>query len=487
MPTEHTRGEGGADTEGPLAGASPDSSPAASEHTRLGLSRNLLLRQVLTPLGWLAVVLAVVVLSPPVASALLFNDEVPHPNLDRHIEWFRLLLGTGGLALMAIARGRPGARLTPVKRGEVVLLLIAGLFAFAVAEAWLRVRGAREWGSAVRTPLPMRYMRGEGNAALRPGRYGQLVTSDFDPSYQRFATFGVNRLGLRGRAASARKAPGTQRVICLGGSTTFGYSVSDGEDWPAKLQDRLGQGFEVLNAGRPGSTTFRNFPYLRDRLLRLEPDVVVLYEGFNDMWRGVRSHFAEQADYGVVVETLPGAEQSLDLGTPREWPLRPSFLAHQAGAWLERRLDSDSRNPGDRASAGSFRVDPAIVAIYSHNLRAMVSLCRSNGVRVLVLTFAGCDKPGAGDAEQRRRLKYVLDSMPALDPSSAQEALALYREETRRVARAEDVPLFDLASEMTKELDSFTDTVHFSPQGEAEVAQHVFNALRAERTLETAP
>jgi lysophospholipase L1-like esterase len=213
----------------------------------------------------------------------------------------------------------------------------------------------------------------------------------------------------------------------------------------------------------------------------------LLYEGFNDMWRGVRSHFAEQADYGVVVETLPGAEQSLDLGAPREWPLRPSFLAHQAGAWLERRLDSDSRNPGDRASAGSFRLDPAIVAIYSHNLRAMVSLCRRNGVRVLVLTFAGCDKPGAGEAEQRRRLRYVLDSMPALDPSSAQEALALYREETRRVARAEGVPLFDLASEMTRDLDSFTDTVHFSPRGESEVAEHVFKALRAERSLETAP
>jgi lysophospholipase L1-like esterase len=481
------REEHGADSEGPSSSASLDSPPAASEPTRLGLSRNLLLREVLTPLGALAVLLAVVVLSPPVAFALMFNDEVPHPNLSRHLEWLRLLLGTGGLALMAVARTRTGALRTPVKRGEVVLLLMAGLFAFAVAEVWLRFRGAREWGSALRTPLPMRNMRGEGNAALQPGRYGQLVTSDFDPSYERFATFSINRLGLRGRAAEARKAPGTKRVICLGGSTTFGYSVSDGEDWPALLQQRLGPGFEVLNAGRPGSTTFRNFPYLRDRLLRLEPDVVVLYEGFNDMWRGVRSHFAEQADYGMVVESLPGAEQSLDLGPPREWPLRPSFLAHQAGAWLERRLDSDSPNPGDRESAGPFRLDPTIVAIYSHNLRAMVSLCRRNGVRVLVLTFAGCDKPEAAEAEQRRRLRYVLDAMPALDPSSAQEALARYREETQRVARAEDVPFFDLASEMSKQLDAFTDTVHFSPRGESEVAQRVFDALRAETLVETAP
>ena len=118
--------------------------------------------------------------------------------------------------------------------------------------------------------------------------------------------------------------------------------------------------------------------------------------------------------------------------------------------------------------------------MYEHNLKAMIRLCRRQGVRVLVLTFAGCDDPSLSQDEQRRRLRYVLDQVPPLDAEAALEGMSLYRQKTRQVAEEERAPFFDLAAVMTKDLGAYTDTVHFSPRGEHEVAEHVATALRAQ-------
>lgn len=447
------------------------------------LFRNLTLGEVCGGLGWAAVTLALVVLSAPLASLLFSVDgRSLRGEVARALEGGRLLLGATGLVLLALGRrARIAVRPSALRRGDAILLLATVLLVTIGAEIFLRVRGARQWGSATRTPLSLRTMRRDPEMTLRPGRYGEPVASDFDPAYRRFAAFTINRLGLRGPSASPQKAPQTRRVICLGGSTTFGFSVSDGEEWPAQLQKTLGSGFEVLNAGRPGSTTFRDFPYLRDRLLRLEPDVVVLYEGFNDMWRAVRSHLAEQPDYGIVAEGLPGGGGSLDLGPPRDWPRRPSFLTYSIGRWLDGRLEPATA-PSPEASRGKerFHFDPPIVAMYEHNLKAMIRLCRRQGVPVLVLTFAGCDQASGSAEEQRRRLRYVLDQVPPLDVDAALEGMSLYREKTRQVAEEERVPFFDLAAVMTKDLGAYADTVHFTPRGEREVAEHVAAALRAQ-------
>ena len=98
----------------------------------------------------------------------------------------------------------------------------------------------------------------------------------------------INAQGLRGPERDAARTPGSWRVVCVGGSTTFGAGiVGDENTWPARLEERLSAArpdlrVEVLNAGVPGYTTAENVIYLSLRLLDLEPDLVVLYEGYND-------------------------------------------------------------------------------------------------------------------------------------------------------------------------------------------------------------
>jgi len=58
--------------------------------------------------------------------------------------------------------------------------------------------------------------------------------------------------------------------------------------------------------------------------------------------------------------------------------------------------------------------------------------------------------------------------------------MSLYRHTTRKVAEDEHASFFDLAAVMTTDLYAYTDTVHFTPRGERQVADHVAGALRGQ-------
>lgn len=74
------------------------------------------------------------------------------------------------------------------------------------------------------------------------------------------------------------------RILCVGGSHTFGPSVSDGETWPAQLEGLLrarGLPAEVRNAGVSGYMN-RQKVALAEQLLAEERYELVLFQVFNE-------------------------------------------------------------------------------------------------------------------------------------------------------------------------------------------------------------
>jgi lysophospholipase L1-like esterase len=98
---------------------------------------------------------------------------------------------------------------------------------------------------------------------------------------------GVNLRGYRGPALS-RKQSGEKRLAILGGSTTWGFGLSAGQDFPAQLQRLLLQGSEkknainTLNLGSNNDGAY-SFKYTLKDYDYLDYDAVVLYSGYNDL------------------------------------------------------------------------------------------------------------------------------------------------------------------------------------------------------------
>ncbi|MBK8341465.1 MAG: SGNH/GDSL hydrolase family protein [Flavobacteriales bacterium] len=96
-----------------------------------------------------------------------------------------------------------------------------------------------------------------------------------------------NGLGFRGAELPA-DTTGTLRIIAVGGSTTECQYLSDGQDWPALLADSIAQRFDrswTNNAGLDGHSTFGHAFLLRDLVLPLRPQVILLLIGANEVGR----------------------------------------------------------------------------------------------------------------------------------------------------------------------------------------------------------
>jgi len=75
------------------------------------------------------------------------------------------------------------------------------------------------------------------------------------------------------------------RVVVFGSSSTAGAYQNDDiqEFWPADLERELGQGFQVINQGVGGWTTFHIRRYIQTQRALLDPDLAIIYMGHNDV------------------------------------------------------------------------------------------------------------------------------------------------------------------------------------------------------------
>lgn len=78
---------------------------------------------------------------------------------------------------------------------------------------------------------------------------------------------------------------GTEILLFLGDSYTFGYGVSESEAFPARVEHMLrdaGREVIAINAGVPGFNTVQEFQYLLELLETFDPRAVVLSYVVND-------------------------------------------------------------------------------------------------------------------------------------------------------------------------------------------------------------
>jgi lysophospholipase L1-like esterase len=156
-----------------------------------------------------------------------------------------------------------------------------------------------------------------------------------------------------------------QRLVAMGGSTTGGAFQSDDLDdfYPALLEGRLDGSFEVVNQGVGGWTTFHIRRYLDDHIEALDPDVLTLYVGHNDLLTPVP----------VPLADLYAARASSPRFRAMSEQLR-SVLLYQGFRYL-----LTSLRPAGRRVA--VPIDDA-----EENVRAIVSTMRARGGRVVLMS-----------------------------------------------------------------------------------------------------
>ena len=280
------------------------------------------------------------------------------------------------------------------------------------------------------TELVFRMVRKNDALTLSLGRLDRKYHHSFKPNSDLHlvssvpgeydVTAHINNLGLRGPDTLVEKKAGVSRILLLGDSFTFGVGANDRETIPYLLQQKLDPAEETLefvNAGRGHSSPLIYYLRLRDELLGLKPDVVVMMLDFSDLWEDWR--FEQMLVYdtqGNIVE------------------LNPYFEGGKFNLWSFMRarsvLCSYVHNKVVRTALKIQKlgfVDYVRTKLEGKRAKAVIAATRTDTIAYDGRIFLrGIEKAGEIKLHFERTKKYILMCKQLIEAARAQLVLVMY-------------------------------------------------------------
>lgn len=342
-------------------------------------------------------------------------------------------------------------------RKKVVFSFVVLFVFFGVAE--IAVRG---WVYYLRENYT-RYETTTGQPYLVPGEHGRSS----DPVV-------INRDGFVGEELQP-DGPDLFRIVALGDSNTFGHG-SRSHAYPAVLgrmlaeRDRPGRRYEVVNAGIEGLDSHQALYRLRAKVVDLEPDVVVIYIGWNDLMK-----------FDPLGQSGRGAASALSRFVDRLWLVKG--IRKLVFVYLRPRIDP----PLTGASSLTNRFERFRPGSYIENLHTMIREIREIGAEPVLMTLATVVRPD-DTAEMLVDAGVFFPYYPSA--YAVGDFLVLvdaYNRAVAEVAAMESVPVVDLKGYFEARPDYrslFFDTMHPTRRGYELVAENVLHTLDASGLLD---
>ena len=97
-----------------------------------------------------------------------------------------------------------------------------------------------------------------------------------------------NSNGFRGEEFSEEKPSNVYRIFMVGGSTMLGAETSNDTTISSILQNMfdsedLDTEIEIINSGISGGNTLSELELIKSKLVKYEPDLIIMYDGWNDL------------------------------------------------------------------------------------------------------------------------------------------------------------------------------------------------------------
>jgi hypothetical protein len=278
-----------------------------------------------------------------------------------------------------------------------------------------------------------------------------------------------NSLGFRGADPPADFADWLS-IITVGGSTTRSATQSDDRTWTALVGDAVADCFNqtwINNAGFDGHTSFAHIDLIRNHINKLQPKVVVLLIGANELFVdgdqvGEQVALKQTNLYAGVKGLLIRLANQLEIVDLSLTAYR-SFRAWKGGLnWANMAEGEAMPSAGEARLAAARDLQPD----YAKRLRLMIRLLR-DGQTIPVLmtqpTVGGIGRdPTTGKDLSRLWWGLFWD-----------QTFEIYNNTMRYVAQTEDVYLIDLAHLMPKDTKYYWDPMHYTDAGAERFAQLV--------------
>jgi len=303
----------------------------------------------------------------------------------------------------------------------------------------------------------------------------------------RYEKWEINSLGFRGKEIDLKKKEGQIRIVCLGGSETFGVFEDEGKEWPSQLGEMLKDQFpkvEVINASVAGLTIKNKKAYVEKYVLPLKPDIMITTQGallpITDSMRGVESkRLVNRVEGKMVKNPVMKFISHLMVFLKVEEAIRgllPEFLSARMNIWrLRRRIRKKERKHLTNKELMD-KVPEYIILEFEEDLRLFVQYLKESHIAPVISTYPTLFTPLNKDIHKNlllsiRRLCVELSDDGVIDASIK------FNDAMRRIASKQNVALIDNDHLMPKTLEYFVDYSHYTDKGAEFIAKNIHRFL----------
>lgn len=345
----------------------------------------------------------------------------------------------------------------PLKKNRILLVLLSVVFTLLVLEVICRV-----WINLLAPDEQRQEYSLYSELKPRERRYIPHHYLNYYPNHEYRANNTYhNSLGYRNDEFPVQKPEGVYRIVAIGGSSTYTIEVGDNEKtFTAQLEkilrDKYGyKNVQVINAGAGGYNSWESLINLELRALDLDPDLVIVYHGTNDvhtrlvepsLYRGDNSGRREQwEEPGVNI---------LEYSALLRIILRKTGITSQAG--LRKFVNAESAyGPFELEGRDPMELLDKNPPIYfRRNLINMVAVSRANGADIMLTTWAYSPHFGGYESTPYYRRGFSENNQAV-----------------REVAYEHDVPLFEFADVMPQDKKYWADGRHVNELGARKKAE----------------
>jgi lysophospholipase L1-like esterase len=280
----------------------------------------------------------------------------------------------------------------------------------------------------------------------------------------------TNSFGLRSPEIPRHREPSEARLALVGASTVMGAYARTNDDTASQILARLLRArypdhtTNVINAGMAGNGMAAHAVMVERVVLPLNPQVVILMPGLNDISCRSASEKENETTGGKV---LP------QFSLPR-WLLTWELITKNT-VWLR-----DRDIPDAAADDTIISVD---TDLYLRELERIVAMAREHGVTLVLATNARAfrrEMPVEQQMALSASARHVYGCFTVADLHDLHEQ---HNGIIREVAEKAGLPLVDLEHAIPGGAEYFADATHFTHQGEESAAAAILEVLRERKIL----
>jgi lysophospholipase L1-like esterase len=265
-------------------------------------------------------------------------------------------------------------------------------------------------------------------------------------------------------------------IVFLGGSTTQCTFVDEMKRFPylvgRMLEETAGK-VNSYNGGMSGNHTLHSINTLVNKVMPLEPDVVVMMHNINDLgillYEG--SYWNDHWNRGMIAPFPPSPPPSLRR-IARE--VKNYFVPNLYARFSEllrkssRRI-GEERDEWEAIRGTKLNIDEApLTKSFADNLRMFISLCRIKSIMPVLMTQPNRLKQNPD--ETIRNILRKLETDFGIAYSEYRDVYSAFNETIRRVGEETGVLVIDLAERVPQEKEYMYDGIHLNGNGSEFVA-----------------